>query len=420
MLKLLSESHPNENDLLSLSLDQIARVGAKKLLAEALELEVEEYIERFKEERDKNSGKRLVVRNGRAKPRKITTGAGTIEVKAPRVHDKRPDNQFTSQILPPYMRKSKNVETILPILYLKGLSGNAFHEALCGLLGDDVGGLSSSSISALKKSWKAEAKAWQERSIDDEFVYLWADGVNVKIRLGDDKRLCLLVLVGVNQDGDKKLVALEAGYRESKENWKIVFRDLLKRGMKAPLMIIGDGALGLWSAIDEIEEFSRTKEQKCWVHKIQNVLNKLPKRLHQTAKQHLHEMMKASERSHAEEAKDDFKSEFIDKYPKAVKCVEDNWSELTAFFDLPAIHWQYLRTTNPIESTFATVKLRTRTTKGAGSKEMAEIMAFKLLLEAEKNWRKLQGFKKIPGLLQGDVYKDGVWVDIEKVRGKIA
>lgn len=419
MLKLLSELSTNENDLLSLSLDEIVKQGAKKLLSAAIQLEVKEYVDHLQDARNED-GRRLVVRNGTAKSRKISTGAGTLEIKAPRVNDKREGQHFTSQILPPYLRKSKNVESILPILYLKGLSGNAFQDALCGLLGDDAGGLSSSSISALKRTWKNDLEKWQSRPIEESFAYIWADGVNVKVRLGNDKRLSLLVLVGVNEKGEKKLLALESGYRESKENWKSIFRDLLKRGMNPPLMVIGDGALGLWSAIDDIEEFKHTKEQRCWFHKIQNVLNKLPQRLQGIAKKHLHEMMKASERGHANEAKDDFTRDFIDRYPKAIKCLDDSWEELTAFFDFPALHWQYLRTTNPIESTFSTVKLRTKSTRGSGSKEAAETMAFKLLIEAEKRWRKLQGFKAIPGLLKGDVYKDGNLVDIETVRGRIA
>ena len=419
MLELLSESTENENTLASLSLDELARFGAQRLLKEALELEVAEYIDRFKEQRDKD-GRRQVVRNGKAKERKITTGAGTIGVKAPRVNDKRPGQKFSSAILPPYLSKSKNVMSILPILYLKGLSGNAFQDALCGLLGDDVGGLSSSSISALKKSWKNEMDVWRKRKIEDDFVFIWADGVNVKIRLGEDKRLCLLVLIGVNQSGEKKVLAVEGGYRESKESWKLVFNDLIRRGLKPPAMIIGDGALGLWSAIHEIPEFKDTREQACWVHKIANILNHLPKRLQPAAKRKLHDMMNAASTKDAENERVSFHEDFYDKHPKAVQSLEKNWDKLISFFSMPAPHWKYIRTTNPIESSFATVKLRTRTTKGAGNKEIAETMAFKLLLEAEKRWRKLQGFRLIPGILQGDVYKDGILVNIEDLRGRSA
>lgn len=419
MLKLVSESTPNENSILSMSLDSLAREGAKRLLAHALDLEVAEYINSHKNQLDAN-GRRLVVRNGSSKSRKITTGAGTFEIAAPRINDKRENQKFVSNIIPPYLRKSKNVESLLPLLYLKGLSGNAFFETLSGLLGENAGGLSSSSISALKKAWKRDQQEWSNQKIEDEFVYLWADGVNVKVRLGEDKKLCLLVLVGVNQDGIKKVIAIQGGYRESAENWKLVFNNLIRRGLKPPLAIIGDGALGLWSAISQIPEFEEVKEQRCWVHMIANVLNVFPKRMQMIVKKQLHDMMQAERKSDAAITLKEFKEDFEEKYPKAVGKLEKNWGELTAFFDLPAIHWQYLRTTNPIESTFATVKLRTRTTKGAGNKEIAETMAFKLLMEAEKKWRKLQGYKKIPGLLKGDLYKDGILVNIEDQRGKLA
>ena len=282
MLKLL-ESRRDENDLVSLSLDELARLGAKRLLAEALELEVAEYIERHQNHTDDRSH-RLVVRNGQGKERRVTTGAGTLTVKAPRVHDRRDGKQFRSSILPPYLRRSANVESILPALYLKGLSGNAFQEALCGLLGEEAGGLSPSSISSLKKSWSREAEEWRKQPITKQYVYLWADGVNVKIRLGEDKKLCLLVIIGVTTTGHKEVLAIEAGYRESAESWKLVFQNLIARGLTPPWLVIGDGALGLWQAIDETPEFEHTRTQRCWVHKIANVLDKLPKRLQPQAK----------------------------------------------------------------------------------------------------------------------------------------
>ncbi|MFK7872757.1 MAG: IS256 family transposase, partial [Oligoflexales bacterium] len=255
---------------------------------------------------------------------------------------------------------------------------------------------------------------------EDDFVYVWADGVNVKVRLGEDKRLCLLVLVGVNQNGEKKLLAVESGYRESAECWSLVFQDLLRRGLKPPLAIIGDGGLGLWKAVHQIPEFSATKDMRCWVHKIANVLSHFPKKLQPAVKKRMHNMMQAERKTDADIELARFKKDLGPKYPKAVTCLEKNWSELTAFFNFPAIHWQYLRTTNPIESTFATVKLRTKTTKGAGNTDIAETMAFKLMLEAEKRWRKLQGYKELPGLLKGDLYKDGELLDIEQVRGRLA
>jgi len=270
-LEIVTNLPKNENDLLSFGLDELAKLGAKRILAQALQLETDEYVNAFKEERD-SRGHRLVVKNGKSKSRKITMGSGTVEVSAPRINDKRIGKKFESKILPPYLRRSANVESILPLLYLKGLSGNAFREALENLLGDDAAGLSSSSISILKKQWQQEFKDWKRRDILEEFVYLWCDGVNFKVRLGDDKRASLLVVIGVNSKGEKKLLAAEGGYRESKESWKTLFLDLESRGLKSPLMILGDGALGLWSCVRELELFAQTKEQRCWIHKLATCL----------------------------------------------------------------------------------------------------------------------------------------------------
>lgn len=415
MLKLLTDHNNREDDLVSLSLDEIARLGAKKLLKQALALEVNEYIERSSGLRS-DDGLRQVVRNGLAKERKITTGSGTIAVKAPRVNDRRPGHNFYSRILPPYLRKSANVESILPVLYLKGLSGNAFGDALSGLLGEDAGGLSASSISVLKKQWYEELAAWRQRPIDEHYVYLWADGVNIKIRIGEDKKLCLLVIVGVTTDGVKKVVAVESGYRESEQAWTAVFKDLFARGLKPPLLIIGDGALGLWNAVDKFPELATTRSQRCWVHKIANVLDKLPKRLQPKAKQLLHDIMNAETRDDAEQTKQNFNDCFDDKYPKAVKSLNEGWDELVTFFDFPAQHWMHIRTSNPIESAFATVKLRTKATKGSGSPQMAEAMALKLLLEAQKRWNKIRGREQIPIMLSGGIYTDGVLVEAPPTR----
>lgn len=414
MLKLL-DSRRDENDLVSLSLDELARLGAKRLLAEALELEVAEYIERHQDHTD-DRNHRLVVRNGSGKERRVTTGAGTLKVKAPRIHDRREGNQFHSSILPPYLRRSANVESILPALYLKGLSGNAFQEALCGLLGEDAGGLSASSISSLKRSWSREAEEWRRRPVAKQYVYLWADGVNVKIRLGEDKKLCLLVIIGVTTTGHKEVLAIEAGYRESAESWKLVFQNLIARGLTPPWLVIGDGALGLWKAIDETPQFEHTRIQRCWVHKIANVLDKLPKRLQPQAKRLLHDMMKADSQHDAMATRKQFEEAFAEKYPKATACLAKDWADMLTFFDFPAAHWQHIRTTNPIESSFATVKQRTRSTKGAGNAQMAEIMAFKLLTDAQKRWHRIRGHEKIQTLIEGGVYKDGVLVDNPSAR----
>ena len=311
------------------------------------------------------------------------------------------------KILPSYLRKSPNVESVIPVLYLKGLSANSFSEALQELFGGEVKGLSKSTINALKSSWDKDLEIFRDSEIKERFVYLWADGVHVKVRLGDDKKLCLLVVMGVNEFGEKKLLAVESGYRESKESWKVLFRNLQKRGLKSPLAIIADGALGLWACVKEMELFKSTKELRCWVHKIANVLDKLPKRTQERAKSLLHDMMMAETESDATETMKEFEYEFYQKYPKSVHCLTKDWELMIGHFNFPAMHWQHIRTTNPIESAFATVKARTKTTKGAGSSKMAEIMSFKLMKEAEKKWRKIKGHEEIAKLLDGAIYKDG-------------
>jgi transposase-like protein len=406
MLKLVSPKSEVRKDF-ELSLDEIAREGAKRLLAEALNLEVEEYLTRFKGEVDEQ-GHRLVVRNGVGQERKITLGSGTVGIQAPRVNDRRPEQKFVSQILPPYLRKSPNVESLLPALYLKGLSTNDFQTVVADFLGEGTTGLSPASIVKLKKIWESEFASWSKRPITKNYIYIWADGVNVEIRLGEDDRLCLLVLIGVTESGNKELLAVEGGYRESKDSWASVLNSLTARGLKAPLLAMGDGALGFWAALRSCEGFQETREQRCWVHKIANVLDKLPKRLQPKAKELLHEMMKAAKKSDAEKELSSFEKLFIDKYPKAVDCLKKDWKVLTTYFDFPASHWQHLRTTNPIESSFATVKLRTRVTKGAGSKKNAEVMTFKLLKECEKKWRRIRGSEEIKNLLEGLAYQDGV------------
>lgn len=340
-------------------------------------------------------------------------------MRAPRVDDRREGEKFSSFILPPYVRKSPKVESLLPILYLKGLSTSDFRSALEDFLGENsTAGLSASSITNLKKSWEKEFEEWRARPITGEWAYIWVDGVHVSIRLGEDKRLCLLVVIGVDNRGEKKLLAVEPGYRESSDSWASVLRDMRKRGFKAPLMAIGDGALGFWKALGSVEGFEDTVEQRCWAHKIRNVLDVLPKRLHGEAKSLMHAMMNADARDNAEKAKKEFRVVFGEKYPKSVERIEKSWRELTAFFDFPAPHWIHIRTTNPIESTFATVRLRTNVTKGAGSATAATTMAFKLLQDAEKTWKRIRGHQEIPLLLSGTVaYKDGLVLRPEQHHG---
>lgn len=408
----------SKHDFVSM-LDEIAREGARKMLIHALKLEADEYVESFKAERDED-GKRLVVRNGVAKERTVTTGAGSFEIKAPRVNDRRDDQKFISDILPPYLRKSPKVESLLPILYLKGLSTNDFQSALSEFLGEGTGGLSPASIVKLKKIWEDDFSFWQKRLITKKFVYIWADGVNVQVRLGEDKKVCLLVIIGATEDGEKELLAVEPGHRESKDSWLYVLNSLTARGFAPPKVAVGDGALGFWAALREASGFEKVDEQRCWVHKIANVLDKLPKRMQPNAKTLLHEMMKAETLEECEKGRDQFIKLHRDKYPKAVECIEKSWSELTTYFKYPGAHWKHLRTTNPIESSFATVKLRTKVTKGAGSVKTATVMAFKLLTECQKRWRKISAPEEIKNVLAGLEYRDGVMVAVPSTHHETA
>lgn len=406
MLKISTVS-PSENQSFVHSLDEIAREGARRLLVEALELEVRDYVDRHREIRD-DDGLALIVRNGKAATRKVTLGAGTVEVKAPRVNDRREGQRFTSTILPPYLRRSANVDSLLPILYLKGLSTNDFRDALVGILGEGASGLSTGSISALKRSWEREFDEWRCRDIVQQYVYIWADGVNVKVRLGEDKKLCLLVIIGVNHAGQKHLLAVESGYRESEDSWAMLLRSLKDRGLQAPALAIGDGALGFWAALRNV--YPSTDEQRCWVHKIANCLDKIPKRLQANAKKLLHEMMYADTAADASQALARYEVAFGSKHEKSVECLKKDWKKLTTHFRYPALHWSHIRTTNPIESTFATVKLRTKVTKGAGSPRAAETMAFKLMQEAERRWNRIRGYEQIKLVLSGVEFRDGIVV----------
>jgi transposase-like protein len=375
------------------------------MIVTALELEVEEYISRLRHLRDEN-GHALVVRNGKAKPRTVSLGAGPVELQAPRVNDGRPGHRFTSKILPPYMRRSPRLDEALPVLYLRGLSSSDFGEAIPVLLGADAAGFSPSTITRLTRVWQEEHEGWCKRPLTGkEYVYVWADGVHLGVRLGEDKQLACLVLVGVLPDGTKEVIALEDGYRESTDSWLSLLRDLKRRGMPAPRLVIGDGALGFWAALRQV--YSGTKEQRCWVHKVANVLDKLPKRVQPRAKDMLHEIMYAPDRQSALEDMERFCQEFEAKYPKAVACLLKDQDELLTFFDFPAEHWIHLRTTNPIESTFSTVKARTKRTKGAGSPKAGLAMAFKLLLGAEGRWRKINAPHLVALVQAGVSFPDG-------------
>ena len=367
-------------------LDELAREGARRMIQAALEVEVEQYIQRMGHVRDEG-GHAQVVRNGTAAERTVHMGAGSIKIKAPRIHDRRADQRFSSQILPPYMRRSPRLEEALPVLYLRGLSTGDFSEALPVLLGPEAAGFSATTITRLLKVWQEEDQVWRKRPLmGKDYVYLWADGVYFQVRLEEDRLACLVIL-GVLPDGTKEVIALEDGYRESNESWASLLRDLKRRGMPAPVVAIADGALGFWGALGDV--YPETQEQRCWVHKIANVLDKLPRRLQPRAKQILHEIMRAPDRASALEEIDHFSQEYGVRYPKAVETLVKDQDRLLTFFDFPAEHWIHLRTTNAIESPFATVKARTRQTKGAGSRKAGLAMAFKLLLSAEEHWRRV-------------------------------
>jgi transposase-like protein len=370
-------------------IDEIVREGARRMLAEALQAEVDAYIAQFRDERDEN-GRRLVVRNGRHQPREVLTSAGAVEVTAPRVNDRRTDPQtgercrFSSAILPAWCRKTPKITEVLPLLYLHGLSTGDFVPALGQFLGSSAG-LSAPVISKLTETWKAEQRTFSARDLSGvDYVYLWVDGIHVNIRLQEHK-LCLLVMIGVRADGRKELVALTDGYRESTESWADLLRDCARRGMRAPVLAIGDGALGFWGALREV--FPRARTQRCWFHKIANILGALPKSAHPGAKKALAEIWNAEDRRHALDAVRAFETVYGAKFPKAVAKITDDVEELLAFYDYPAEHWIHLRTTNPIESTFATVRHRTKITRGPGSRAAGLAMAFKLIEAAQDRWR---------------------------------
>jgi transposase-like protein len=382
------DDRPGSSGSLSL-IDELVRQGAQRMLAEAVQAEVEAYLARFREELDEH-GHRLVVRNGYHRPREVATTAGPVEVTMPRVNDKRVDpetgerQRFASAILPPWARKTPKITEVLPLLYLHGLSSGDFVPALGQFLGTGKG-LSASVVTKLTEQWQAEQRTFATRDLSDvDFVYLWADGIHVNIRL-EEHKLCLLVMIGVRADGRKELVALADGYRESVESWADLLRDCKRRGMRAPVLAVGDGALGFWGALREV--FPETREQRCWFHKIGNVLAALPKSAHPGAKKALAEIWGAEDRRHALDAVNAFEAAYRAKFPKAAAKITDDVDQLLAFHDYPAEHWQHLRTTNPIESTFATVRHRTKVTKGPGSRAAGLAMAFKLIESAQARWR---------------------------------
>jgi len=390
-------------------LTEILRTGSRRLLAEALEVEIEEFVERFRELRIQD-GRQRVVRNGYLPEREVQTGIGSIPVKVPRVRDRDGETEsirFSSSILPPYLRRSRSVEEVLPWLYLKGVSTGEFGEAMASLLGPDARGLSASTISRLKPSWEADHQAWSRRDLSGkQYVYVWADGVYFQARLEHQKQ-CLLVLMGSTPSGQKELIAIQDGYRESEQSWTELLLDLKQRGLIfVPRGAVGDGALGFWKALRKV--YPATRHLRCWVHKTANVLNKLPKGLQAKAKQALHEIWMAESREEAEKAMDAFIATYGAKYPKAVACLQKDREELLAFYDFPAEHWKHLRTSNPIESTFATVRLRTAKTRGCLSRTTAFTMVFQLCRCAQKGWRRLDGYELLAKVVEGVTFVNGV------------
>jgi len=391
------------------ALTDLLRSGAQRLLAQAIQAEVEGYLAARRDVRDE-AGRQQVIRNGSLPQRILHTGVGPVEVKQPRVRDRRPAGQretFHSSILPPYLRKTKSIEELIPWLYLKGVSTGDFAEALAALLGPDAPGLSATTVTRLKAVWQEEYDAWGKRSLAGKhFVYVWADGVHFNIRLEEDRQ-CLLVLMGATADGKKELIALGDGYRESEQSWKALLLDCQARGLTvAPSLAVGDGALGFWKALRQV--WPTTREQRCWVHKTANVLDKLPKGQQPKAKAMLHDIWQAATKGEAEKAFDLFVATWQAKYAKATECLVKDREALLVFCDFPAEHWVHVRTTNPVESTFATVRLRTSKTKGSGSRAACLTMVFKLMESAAKNWRLLNGSSLIGEVIAGVRFVDGV------------
>jgi len=401
------------------ALTELLRHGARDLIAEAVKAELDGFLSEFASLRDAQ-GRRQLVRNGYLPEREVQTGIGSVSVRVPRVRDRSGSGiRFHSNLLPPYLRRSKSIEELIPWLYLKGVSTGDFSEALSALLGTDACGLSSSTVSRLKESWTREYEAWQERDLSPRrYVYLWVDGVYPQARM-EDPNPCLLVVIGADKSGRKELVGVWDGCRESEQSWKELLLDLKRRGLGDPPKIaVGDGALGFWKALAQV--YPSTRPQRCWVHKTRNVLNKLPKSVQAHAKQHLHQIWMAPTRAEAEDAFDYFTQAYDAKYPKAAECLTKDREELLTFYDFPAEHWRHLRTTNPIESTFATIRLRTAKTRGCLSRNTALTMVFKLAICAQSHWRRLNGSELLNDVVGGLTFRDGVRITDEPAQAEEA
>ena len=391
-------------------LTEVLRQGAQKLVLEAVEAEFASFLERHDHERLAD-GRKRIVRHGHLPERKIVTGIGSVPVQVPRSRDRRAPQgkdeiRFTSQLLPPYVRRAKSIDMAIPYLYLKGISSGDFSEVMPVLLGKDAVGFSADTVTRLRNQWKIDLERWEKRRLESKhYIYLWADGVYLSARMEDDKQ-CLLVIMGATPEGKKELVGFTNGYRESTQSWSELLLDLKAKGLCVPpLLAVGDGAMGFWGALDQV--FPTTRHQRCWVHKTANSLNNLPKSLQSKAKADIHNIWMAETKEEAETAFDLFLDKYQTKYPKATACLNKDRDELLAFYDFPAEHWKHIRTTNPIESTFATVKHRTRRSKGCLSRETAFIMVFKLIKDAENTWRRLDGKNQLPKLILGVKFQNG-------------
>jgi transposase-like protein len=403
-----------KNPVMTDALTELIRTGARQLIARAVEAELEAFIEEVTEVL--SDGKPRVVKNGYLPEREILTGIGQVKVRVPRIRDRGEEQtkiRFKSTLIPPYMRRTATLDEVLPLLYLKGISEVSFVEALSPMFGEQAKNLSPGVISRLKMGWEEEHSKWRQRRLDTKrYVYWWVDGVGFSVR--DDERRCVLVILGVTEQGHKELIALADGFRESTESWSSVLRDVKERGIEAPFIVVGDGALGFWNAVNEV--FPQTKHQRCWFHKMGNVLDKLPKSQQGRAKSMLHEIWMSATREEAYQAFDAFTDEYGAKYPKAVECLAKDKTELLAFYDFPAEHWAHLRTTNPIESTFATVRNRTYKIKGAFSNKTILTMVYKLMESAQKRWIRLRGFHHIDNIMRGVKFTNG---KIEREQDKL-
>jgi putative transposase len=403
---LIEFKTPESQESFSDALSDLVRQGARQIIAQAVEAELSEFLGRYQGFKDAN-GRQAVVRNGYLPARTIATGIGEVAVQVPKVRDRSGSGiKFNSLLLPPYLKRSRSVEEVLPWLYLKGISTGDFGEALSALLGPKAKGLSAATISRLKAKWQQEQQVWQARSLRSKrYVYVWADGIYFNIR--EAERQCILVMIGVTDTGYKELLGMAAGYRESEPSWKSLMLKLKDQGLAHdPQLAIGDGALGFWKALPQV--WPTTQKQRCWVHKTANVLNKLPQKLQPNAKSALWEIYRAQTKSDANQAFNRFIKTYRAKYPEATDCLDKDREVLLRFYDFPAEHWQHIRSTNPIESTFATVRLRTDKTRGAVSKGTILPLVFKLIQSAQKRWLRIRGFKHLGEVIEGVQFKDGI------------